>query len=122
MQKLLIAVRTGIFADSLEDALSPYFEIHKCNIANDAIAFIDHLQPEVLILDLCLDHSNSLSVLSSCQYRPKIIIPLTNLINNDVISWAAGQGLFSLLMLPCSVSYVTKHILQLLENSPSSEG
>lgn len=119
MQTLLLAIRSGGLADSLEAALSPYFEVHKCSAAREATALFNRLQPEVFLLDLRLVDRDGLGVLSGCKQKPAVTLAVTDFVNNDVIKWAEDNHLDGLVMLPCSVEYVTAQLVKMAEKVPS---
>lgn len=118
--KLLIAVKAEIIADTLASSLSQY-DIHICNTGPDALAMLETLQPEILLLDLSLPVMDGLSLLRRSHYKPKYILALTNLTTPAVLQAAADAGVQDMILIPCSIRHIIEHLNALIEKAPSAE-
>lgn len=118
--KLLIAVKSEIIADSLVSSLSQY-DIHTCNTGMDALAMLEMLQPEILLLDLSLPIMDGLTVLHRSCYTPMYILALTNLVNTAMLQAAADAGVQGLILIPCTIRHIVEHLNALIEKAPSAE-
>lgn len=118
--KLLIAVKSEIIADSLASALSMY-DIHICDTGPDALAVLETLQPEMLLLDLSLPVIDGLTLLRRSHYKPKYILALTNLATPAVLQAAANVGVQGLILIPCTIRHIIEHLNALIEKAPSTE-
>lgn len=119
--KLLIAVKSEILADSLASALSTY-DIHICNTGPDALAMLETLQPEMLLLDLSLPVIDGLTLLHRSRHKPMHILALTNLVTPDVLQTVADAGVQDMLLLPCTIRHIIEHLNTLIEKAPPAEG
>jgi len=117
--KLLIAVKSEIIADSLATALSMY-DIHICATGPDALAMLETLQPDTLILDLSLPVIDGLTLLRKSHYKPKHILALTSFVNSAVLQAAADAGVQSLVLIPCTIRYIVQQLDTITENAPSA--
>lgn len=117
--KLLIAVRPELMADSLTASLSQY-DIHTCHTGTDALAMLETLQPEILLLELSLPGMDGLTLLRRSRYRPKYILALTNLAAPAVLQAAADAGVQCVVLIPCTVRHITEHLKALIEKAPSA--
>lgn len=118
--KLLIAVKSEIIADSLASALSIY-DIHICDTGPDALAMLETLQPEILLLDLSLPVIDGLTLLRRSHYKPKHILALTNFVNTAVLQAAADAGVQALILIPCTIRYIVQQLDFIIEKAPSTE-
>ena len=107
--KLLIAVKSEIIADSLASSLSMH-NVHACNTGTDALAMLETLQPEILLLDLSLPVIDGFTLLHRSRHKPKYILALTNFVAPAVLQAAAEAGVQNIILLPCTV----RHIIELL--------
>ena len=118
--KLLIAVKSEIIADSLASALSMY-DVHTCDTGTDALALLETLQPEILLLDLSLPVIDGVTLLRRSCYKPMYILALTNLVTPAVLEAAADVGVQDMILIPCAIRHITEHLNALIENAPSTE-
>lgn len=119
--KLLIAVKSEIIADSLASSLSMH-DVHTCDTGTDALAMLETLQPEILLLDLSLPVIDGMTLLRRSRYRPKYILALTNLVTPAVLQAAADAGVQSIILLPCTVRHIIELLNAQIEKAPSTEG
>ncbi len=121
MLKLLIAARPGALADLLTKVLSAQFIVHTCSTATDVRRLMETVQPDVLVIQSRLEKQNGLSVLHNCNHRPRATLILTDFINEEILRSAEDAGVDALIMIPCSIKYVTETIDRILEKVPSPE-
>ena len=118
--KLLIAVKSGIIADSLASALSMY-DIHICDTGPDVLAMLEKYRPDALVLDLTLPVMDGLTVLQKTSFRPHSILALTNLVNTAVFQASADAGVQDMVLIPCTIRHILEHLDVLIEKAPSAE-
>ena len=114
MANILIAVQTQSLCTALADAL-PQHELHCCYTGADALASLEALRPDALLIDLSLPEITGLSVLQRTTYRPPVRLALTSLCNDLVLQAAEAAGVQELFLLPCSVRSVLRHLEERLE-------
>ena len=120
MLKLLIAIRSEVLADLLSSAL-PQYDIHICHTGNAALTMLEALQPEILILDLLLPVIDGLSLLCKSSYKPSSILAITTIATDGVLQEAVDVGVQDVLLIPCTIRYITEHLNALVEKAPSTE-
>lgn len=120
MAKLLIAVRSEDLSAALTEVLTEH-EICVCHTGVDAQAALETLRPDVLIVQLSLPWVSGLTVLQEAVHKPPVILALTSLLENGVLQAAAKAGVQDMLLLPCSVQNIVRHLDALLQKRPASE-
>lgn len=120
MSRVLIAIKSELLSGLLSAALSQH-DVHTCSFGTDALSQIEALLPEILILDLMLPGMDGITVLQRSGYKPRIILALTDLLNQDVLAKAAAAGIQDLLLIPCTVPYILKRLNILTEKHASGE-
>lgn len=117
---LLLAIKSEAIAEALCPSLSQY-NIHICHTGPEALALLDTIRPEVLILDLCLPIVDGLSVLRQAHYKPPVILALTNLRTDPVIQDVLEAGVQDMILKPCTMRHIVEHLEQLTKKIPSLE-
>ena len=120
MKKLLIAINDACLAATLARGL-PQYDVTVCHDGAAALAQIDGLRPEVLVIDLSLPVVDGLTVIRNCRCKPPVILALTTLATKDVLDAAADAGVQEMIMLPCRSSYVLSRLEALTQKVPSPE-
>lgn len=118
--KLLIAVKSEIITKLLVSSQAMY-DVHTCDTGTDALAMLETLQPEILLLDLSLPVIDGLSLLRRSRYKPKYILALTNLATPAVLQAAADAGVQDMILIPCTIRHILEHLNALIEKAPSAE-
>ena len=118
--KVLIAVRSQLLTDLLASAL-PQHEIHICRTGTEALAKIDAFHPDILLLELMLPGMDGITLLRNAKYKPPVILVLTNLISDSVLTQAAAVGIRDLLLIPCTLRCILQHLEALTEKALSGE-
>ncbi len=114
MAKLLIAVKSEIISAALAEAL-PQHQVHSCHTGTAALALLESLRPDIFIVELSLPVVSGLAVLRHTRCKPPVILALTNLINHDVLQAAADAGVQDMLLLPCPIACILRHLDGLIE-------
>ena len=118
--KVLIAIKSELLTDLLSSALSQH-EIHICRTGTDALSQIASLHPDILLLELMLPGTDGITLLRKAEYKPPIILALTNLVSNYVLTEAAAAGIQDLLLIPCALRCILNHLDALIEKVPSAD-
>lgn len=117
---LLLAITSEKLAAALSPFLSQY-NIHTCHTGTEALALLDTIQPEAVILDLNLPVMDGLSVLRQARHKPPVILALTNLRTDQVIQSALAAGIRDMILKPCTVGHIVAHLEQLTKRIPSPD-
>ncbi len=118
--KLLIAIKSEALANRLSSSL-PQYDVHVCHTGTETLVLLDTLHPEAVILDLSLPVMDGLSVLRQARYKPPIILALTNLRTDEVLQDALAAGVQNMILKPCTIRHIVKHLDALTEKAPSPE-
>lgn len=118
METLLIAIKSDIICTALAKKLSHY-KIYICNTGTKALEMLELLHPDILIIDLTLPDMSGLTVLQRSHYKPGIILALTNFVSDAVLQAAAAAGVQDVLLLPCTIQHIIRHLDALIEKVPS---
>jgi len=106
VQKVLIAYPSCPFTDILADQLRCSYEVLVCNTGTAALALLDRLRPDILILYLPLQDLDGISVLHFSRYLPNFILALTPLTADCILQAALNAGVHEVVLLPASVQYI----------------
>ena len=86
------------------NALSQY-DVHICTVPADVPEALKRLKPDALIINLF-----TMREISNLPYRPKVIIGLTYFASDDLMKWAAPEGVDQVILLPCSLPYLSNQL------------
>lgn len=114
MATLLIAVSSEILSTALQEAL-PQHRVYTCHTGTTALAQLEALRPDIFIVELCLSGLSGLEVLAKASCKPPVILALTSFINDYVMQAAADAGVREMLLLPCSVAGILRHLEDFME-------
>ena len=117
---LLLAITSEELAATLAPFLSQY-NIHTCHNGTEALTLLDTIQPEAVILELCLPVMDGLSVLRQACHKPPVILALTNLCTDKVIQNALASGIQDMILKPCTIGHIVAHLEQLTKRIPSQD-
>ena len=120
MAKLLIAVKSEIMGTALSDLLTHY-EVSVCHNGRDALRLLETLRPDIFIVELSLPDVTGLTVLQQTCYRPPVILALTNLIAENILQAVADAGVQDIILLPCTVRHIIRHLEALIQKAPAPE-
>lgn len=120
MKKVLIATISEATNTALADAL-PQYEVHICTTGQEALELLETLRPDILILDLMLPAIDGFTVLRKSGFRPPIILARTNLISEYILQTAKSLDIRDVLLIPCTIRYLTKRLDALIEKVPSQD-
>ena len=118
--KLLIAVKFEIITDLLVSSLSMH-DVRTCDTGPGALAMLEAHRPDALILDLALPVMDGLTVLRKTNFRPHVILALTNLATPAVLQAAADAGVQDIVLIPSTIRHIIEHLNALIEKVPSAE-
>lgn len=118
MQRLLLAYRAGSFSRDLTQELNKNFEVHSCYRGDAALALLDSLRPDILILEALLPWMDGVTLLKSAAYTPPRILVLTSLWDTRALEALWDVGVSEILPIPCTVASV----LSLLKVKAPSPG
>lgn len=121
MGRILIAVKSEILAAALTDILSQY-AICVCHTGPDAMAQINTVRPDVLLIELSLPFVSGISVVKESAYRPAVVIGLTTLLSPGVICQAKGAGFHYLASIPVDLAEITKLVETAIKTKLPSPG
>ncbi len=121
MEKLLIAVHSDIFADTLAAALDKEYSVRTCTDGCEALALLNSFQPDGLILYLRLPRKDGITVLTQTAYKPSFILAITDYATPFIECQAALAGINCLMLLP-TISAITARLTQLrLSHCPKQQ-
>ena len=121
MAKLLIAVRLENLGTALAETLTQY-EVYNCYTGADALTLLETLRPDIFLVEFSLPVISGLTVLRETHYKPPVILALTNLITESVLQAASNAGVQDMILLPCSVRHIIRHLETLIQKVPAPEG
>ena len=108
MQKLLIADGSSIFSSVLANALQDRFQITVCADGKTALELLQEEQPDALILNLMLPHTDGLTVLQKSAFRPRVILAITMHLSGYVEQSVAALGIDYTMICPSVQAVVTR--------------
>ena len=120
MRKVLIADGSEIFASALEDALRTQYQVQVCADGATARDLLSHFQPDVLILNLQLPHTDGLTLLQTAPFQPPVILAMTMHMSAYVEQSIAALGVDYTMICP-SVETVVLQLQNLLKCYDSPE-
>lgn len=108
MQKLLIADGSVIFSSVLANALQDRFQITVCADGKTALELLQKEQPDALILNLMLPHTDGLTVLQKSAFHPRVILAITMHLSSYVEQSIAALGIDYTMICPSVEAVVTR--------------
>ena len=115
LRKILIAHKAEEFTGPLAAALQVKYDVHICHTGPDALAMLDSVRPDILVIHLSLPVVTGLDVLRNAHHRPGAIIALTNILIQAVVEAAAEAGVDAIFPTPCTIRSVLNQIDTLAE-------
>lgn len=116
MPRLLIAVRSAVFAAALESRFQHEYDIRICTDGCRALEALLQFQPDGLILDLVLPMKDGFCILQESAFRPGIILAITDCVTPYVQQTAYDLGIQHMLLMP-TVHAVCTTFLRMLPQS-----
>lgn len=120
MRKLLIADGSDAFTGALQSVLKDDFELQICHDGESALSLLQSFQPDGMVINVILPVKDGLSVLRESAFRPRVILSVTNLINDYVIQAAQKAGVQYLLIMP-AIAEVRARLLDMMSTVPTGE-
>ena len=108
MQKLLIADGSSIFSSVLANTLQDRFQITVCADGKTALELLQKEQPDALILNLMLPHTDGLTVLQKSAFHPRVILAITMHLSSYVEQSIAALGIDYTMVCPSVEAVVTR--------------
>lgn len=108
MASILIADPSEALCSKLTYKLAGH-DIHICHTGVKAKELLRHIQPDVLIVNLCLPCGDGLSVIHHLSEKA-YIIALTPIFSEEVFHAAASHGVDLLIPIPCSIEFLMDSI------------
>lgn len=108
MANILIADPSEALCSELTYKLAGH-DIHICHTGVKAKELLRHIQPDVLIVNLCLPCGDGLSVIHHLSGKASIIA-LTPVFNKETFYTAASHGVDLLIPIPCSIEFLMDSI------------
>lgn len=116
MHKILIAVASESWRQSLAQTLGEDYQVELCADGAQALAMLARLQPEVVVLDLMLPRADGLSVVrAAVSMTPKPRIIVTGRYFSDFASEVMARLQVDLALLkPCTAANVAQRVEELV--------
>ena len=115
MQKLLIADSSEIFTSALAGALREQFQVRTCADGQTALEMLSQYQPDILVLNLMLPHTDGLTVLQETAFHPPVILAVTMHMSAYVEQAVTDLGVDYTMIAP-SVEAVVLRLRDLLKH------
>ena len=109
MRKVLIACPE----DSVTYILCRYLshcEVYTCDTGPEALAQIDLLQPDILLLFVSLPALDGLTVLKRARFGPPVVIALSSAVTAEILNTATDLGVTEIVRIPFSLQYLLRII------------
>lgn len=122
MDKLLIAVQSGIFAQFLAKEFGAEYDVRTCCDGCDALDLLASFTPDAMILSLCLPRKDALTILEQSSHIPKIILGISD--HSDPYGFSAAQRLgVSRILVSPTINAVVVALCQmrLHQNEPAQK-
>lgn len=120
MLKVLIADGSEIFTSALEAALRRHYQVLVCADGTTARELLCQYQPDILILNLQLPHTDGLTLLQTAPFQPRIILAMTMHMSAYVEQSISALGVDYTMICP-SVETVVLQLQNLLKCYDTTE-
>ncbi|MBE6959204.1 MAG: response regulator [Ruminococcaceae bacterium] len=118
MLRIVIAMASDDFGHMLEKQLNTEHSVIRCFDGNTALDLLEHLRPDVLLLDLSLPLLDGLSMLEQAQScLPGVVIGLTEVASDSICARAEELGISRLYLLPVNADIFMKQLHKQLEQT-----
>jgi CheY-like chemotaxis protein len=118
MLRIVIAMASDDFGHLLESQLNAEHSVVRCFDGNTALDLLQHLRPDVLLMDLSLPQLDGLSVLERSQnYLPELVVAVTDVTNAEVCRKAEQLGVASLFLLPVNSDLFLSQLKRMLSET-----
>lgn len=114
MKRLLIADGTPGLSEALTQVLSRDFEISTCNRGSELVQVLMDFRPDVLVLDLMLPGTDSISILHTLRgvgIQPGIVAT-TCYVSDYVLAALERLGVRCVMLKPCDTGILAARILE----------
>ena len=118
MLRIVIAMASDDFGHLLESQLNAEHSVVRCFDGNTALDLLQHLRPDVLLMDLSLPQLDGLSVLERSQnYLPELVVAVTDVTNAEICRKAEQLGVASLFLLPVNSELFLSQLEKMLSQT-----
>ena len=120
MQTILIVEPSETITAQLHEQLQDAFKLTFCQDGEAAADLLKTLQPDILILNLMIAHTDGLTLLQEATYKPPIILATTTFVPAHVINRAQELGVSMMLVAPTART-ICLRLADLLEHGLTVE-
>ena len=114
MHKLLIVDKSHAFCQLLEEQMCKLYEVHSCSEGVRAVELVKQLNPDVLVVDLCIPGLDGIGVLQAIRnagYRP-MVLALSNYFSDYTLSMLETLSVSFIAQKPCTVLNVAARLYE----------
>lgn len=112
MDRLLIAVYSDYFSDTLKKVFERDYEVYICTDGCEALRLLSDLKPHGMILCLSLPRKDGITVLEQSSHTPSLILGILDTLDPFACRRAAQLGVGRILLMP-TINAVTVAFAQL---------
>lgn len=117
MKRLLIAEPSEIFTLAFMKELHAHFEISICSRGDTALALLESVRPDALVINLTLPGIDGLTVLQRSAYTPPVILAFTDFQSGYITRAAEAAGVDCILLRPCSFKAAAAKLKELISKA-----
>ena len=111
MHRIIIAMASDDLGHILESTLNTEYSIVRCFDGVTALALLQHLHPDALVLDLSLPLLSGVDVLEQAKnFKPPLVIAITDLDGVQVHRIAKLYGIHCLFRMPVEIQRLLEQI------------
>lgn len=114
MRSMLIADNSEDVRVALRDAMQDRYQITLCGDGEAALAYLDSLRPDILILNLSLPLLDGLAVLRMAKHIPSVILATGDFISGYAAQCLKDFGVGHFLLNSAPVHIIDRHIQDLI--------
>ena len=116
--RVMVADSSTAFCDGLKEVLDRHGGFDLVGVTSDgdeAIALLEKLQPEILVLDLMLPRRDGMHLLQQARTLPKppVALVTTALMTGYISQSITALGVEYLMLKPCDLGAVVRHLEQI---------
>lgn len=123
-RKLLIADPSEEFSQAVAHALGEQYQVHICKDGSDALDYLRHSQPTLLLLDPMLPQLDGLTLMQTARQEGILppVIAATRLNSDYAAQLLQEFGVLYIFLKPCAIHAVVARIRDLCEHTPEETG
>jgi DNA-binding response OmpR family regulator len=116
MRKLLIAHSEEYFTQWLAGLLQEQFEVYICHTGPDALAKLNTVKPNFLIINLSLSIMSGLDIVREAEHKPLTMVAITDILTPDIMQGIIDAGFDAVFHMPCSMKSILSELNAIIEN------